>query len=151
MQKISVLLFGIITLTALGCTRVYEDYQEIKDLKWYKKDAQTFHVKIPEDGNYNILFFMRHTIGFPFKNLKIYIKKKSALGEIDAKDLEIPVIAENKNYLGDVAGELWDITYPIWQDIFLKAGTYTFSLQHAMNSDPVVLLVETGLIIEKAK
>jgi hypothetical protein len=74
MKKL-IFLLGISFITLLNsCSSVYSEHQEIKDLKWFKKDIKTFEVEILEAGEYDLFFTMRHSIGYHFTSIKINIE-----------------------------------------------------------------------------
>jgi len=58
-----------------SCSNTYRNFQKIKDMKWYRTDVKTFEVDIPEDGNYDLYFAMRHSTGYPFTSIKISVEQ----------------------------------------------------------------------------
>ena len=138
-----------------SCSDTYRDFQKVKDMKWHRTDVKTFEVDIPEDGNYDLYFAMRHSTGYPFTSIKILIAQINPEGEEYNKDAEFSIADENGQYIGEVTGQLWDIEEMFSENTPLKKGKYTFKISHKMNSDPVILIIDIGLIIksnqEKAK
>ncbi len=142
-------LFIAGTILFSACNDIYRDFQSVKDMKWYKKDVKTFEVTVPEDGNYDLIFAMRHSTGYPFTSIKINIEQKTPDGKIFEKDAEFPVADENGNYIGEVTGQLWDIENVFSGNTFLKKGKYIFKIRHNMNNNPVILVIDIGLIVRK--
>ena len=140
-------IFAISLFTA--CNDIYRNFQSVKDMKWYDTDVKTFDVTIPEDGNYDLIFAMRHSTGYPFTTIKIHIKETIPENKIYEKDAEFPVADENGKYIGEVTGQLWDIEAAFDKNVSLKKGKYTFRIQHNMNHNPVILVIDIGLIVRK--
>ncbi|NPA68290.1 MAG: gliding motility lipoprotein GldH [Chlorobi bacterium] len=149
MEKIfTAILISLIFLFA-GCSYVYRDFKSVKDMKWYRTDIKTFDVNIPDDGNYDLMFALRHLTGYPFTSIKVKIEEKTPEGKLFEKKAEFFLADENGNYIGDVTGELWDIEVPFDENVFLKKGKYTFKISHDMNHNPVILVIDVGLTVKK--
>jgi len=119
-------------------------------MKWERADVKTFEVNISEDGEYDLFFAMRHSYGYPFTSIKINILQITPEGKEFTKEAEFPISDKKGNYLGEVTGQLWDIESSFAEKMFLKKGKYTFKVSHAMNSNPVILVIDVGLIIRKS-
>ncbi len=149
MKKL-IFLLGISFITLLySCSNVYSEHQEIKDLKWFKKDVKTFEVEITKAGEYDLFFAMRHSIGYPFTSIKISIEYLND-NQTFVKEAEFPTTDENGEYIGEVTGQLWDIESVFAERMFLNKGKHIFKISHAMNSNPVILVVDVGLIVKKS-
>lgn len=151
-MKYKILLFIVFIVFVLtACKNIYRNFQSVKDMKWYKKDVKTFDVTIPEDGNYDLIFAMRYSTGYPFTTIKVHIEQTTPERKVLEKDAEFPVADENGNYIGDVTGQLWDIEDVFSENTFLKKGDYTFKINHGMNNNPVILVIDVGLIVRQYK
>jgi len=147
MKKNIFIILIIVSFSA--CTETYRSFQKIEDMKWHKSDVKIFKVEIEESGNYDLTFAFRYATLYPFKNIKVTIAKKTPKGEILTKDAEFMVVDENNKYIGDVGGDIWDLENYFAQNEFLEKGEYEFYIQHNMQNDPVIVVMEVGLIIEK--
>lgn len=145
---LTVILFFILFPS---CSDTYRDFQKVKDMKWERTDTKIFEVDIPEDGNYDLYFAMRHSTGYPFTSIKILVLQINPEGEEFTKDSEFSVADETGQYTGEVTGQLWDIEELFSENTPLKKGKYTFKINHNMNSDPVILVIDVGLLIKKSK
>jgi len=143
------IIFVIFLLNS--CSNVYSEQQKIKDLQWFKTDVKIFEVYIPEDGNYDLFFTMRHSIGYPFTSIKIKIEQITPNNKEFLKKVEFSVIDKERKYIGNVTGQLWDTENLFSKNTFLKKGNYVFRISHAMNSNPVILVIDIGLIVRKSK
>jgi len=149
MRKIIFII--IISISFSACTETYRSFQKVEDMKWYKNDVKIFKVDIKESGNYDLTFAFRYATLYPFKDIKITIAKKTPKGEVLTKDAEFMVVDENNKYIGDVGGDIWDLEKSFAQGEYLEKGKYEFYIQHNMVNDPVIVVMEIGLIIEKHK
>ncbi len=144
------LVFGLL-LSLFSCSDTYRDFQSVKDMKWYKSDSKIFEVDIKEKGYYDLFFAMRYSTGYPFKQIKINIAQKLPDGIELFKNAKIQIANEKNEYLGEVTGQLWDIEALVSEKTYLNKGKYTFKISHAMNNDPVVLVIDVGLIIKQSE
>lgn len=138
-------------LSLFSCSDTYRDFQSVKDMKWYKEDYKTFEVDIKEEGYYDLFFAMRYSTGYPFKQIKIIIAQKQPDGTEFFKDAEIMIANEQNEYIGEVTGQLWDIETLVSEKTYLNKGKYIFKISHAMNNDPVVLVIDVGLVIKQSE
>ncbi len=145
------ILSSLVVLLIASCSYTYKDFQAVEDLKWKKSDVKTFEVEITENGNYDLFFAMRHLTGYPFTTIKVLISQITPDGNEFTKEAEFLVANENGKYKGDVTGQFWDIEDVFSENTPLKKGKYTFKISHKMNNDPVILVVDIGLIIRKSK
>lgn len=138
-------------LFCVSCSNVFSDHQKIDDMQWHRSDVKTFEVDISENGEYDIYFTMRHSTGYPFRNIGIKIEQITPDGTKLSKDADFSVVDENDQYTGDVIGQLWDIEELFSKKTPLIKGKYIFKISHIMNSDPVILVMDVGLLIKKSR
>lgn len=150
MKKLLVLSLFISVILS-SCTDLYRGFSKVKDLKWYKSDAKKFTVDIKKDGYYDLIFAFRYATAYPYNNIKVIISKKNPSGEEFSKEAEFIVVDDNNNYIGDVAGDIWDLENPFDVNEFMKKGLYEFTIEHNMINDPVIVVMEIGLIVRKSK
>ncbi len=138
-----------ITLASCGLIWEYRELHEFEGFKWDNSKAQTFEFSISEDGNYNIEIIGRHLSGFPFRDLNISIQVNGAETMLEG-DLIIPIIGDDDMYVNEGGGDFWDFTFPAFTSTQLPAGDYTATINHTMNQNPLGLMMEIGLQVEKA-
>jgi gliding motility-associated lipoprotein GldH len=148
MKRFTLIISSLLILSS--CNETYRDIQKIDDLKWFREDTKIFEVTIPDDGLYDLYFVFRHSSGYPFTSIKIKLDQTGPEGNQISQDAEFQVADENGEYIGEVAGQLWDIKELFSEKKELKKGKYTFKISHAMNSDPVILVIDIGLIIKES-
>jgi len=145
------LLFIPVFLFLFSCNETFRDFQKVEDMKWHRNDVKKFKVNIPEDGSYDLFFAMRHSTGYPFTSIKILINQLTPDGNELTKEAEFQVANDAGEYIGEVTGQLWDIKALFSENTTLKKGEYVFEIMHNMNTDPVILVIDIGLIIKKSK
>ena len=146
-----IILVSTITILIQSCNNYYSDYSSIKDMKWFKEDIKTFKVNIKEAGNYNLYFTMRFPTGYPYINIKANISMIKPNNEELTKNISFLVRDSTNNYLGAVAGEIWDFEDVFSKNTFLKKGEYKFAVKNNMNSNPVLAVISIGLKIKQIK
>lgn len=151
MKVLKFLLMLSLPIFLFSCSDTYNEYEKVEEMQWYKKDVKTFELSIPEDGNYDLFFGMRHLSGYPFTSIKIEIAQITPDKKELIKEAEFSVADEEGNYIGEVTGQLWDIENLFSENTPLAKGKYTFKISHAMNSNPVILVIDVGLIVRKSK
>jgi len=149
MKKLTYFILFTVILTIFSCNNFYSEHQSVSNLKWYKEDIKSFEVNIEEDGIYDFIFAIRYATGFPYRTMKIKITQKSNDSIETSQEKEFEVVDKNNNYIGEVAGELWDLETICIQKLKVKQGNYIYTLEHEMKSNPVIMVVDVGLIIKK--
>jgi len=142
--------FLFILFAISSCSDTFRDTQKIADMKWNRTDIKSFEVDISEKGNYDLHFTMRHSTGYPFRNIGVKIEQITPAGKELSKEVDFLVVNENNEYKGDVIGQLWDIEELFSENTPLEKGKYTFKISHIMNTDTVILVINVGLKIRKS-
>lgn len=152
MKRVRIIIIAFAaSLFLSACGDVYSEYQKVPDLQWTKKDSKTFEFQIEEEGNYDLVFALRYATMFPYKVLKIQIDYERSDGKSFEKDLFVEVIGKDGKYIGDVAGNMWDLEKTFSENEKLKPGKYKITYTSAMPRDPVPAVIELGLIVQKHK
>ena len=150
-MKIKILLPAVLIFFFIECRNVYRNFSEIPSLKWYKKDVLKFKVNINEDGIYDLFFALRYTTGFPYRNISVKITRKADDGIEWYKDCNFRIVNENDEYIGEVAGDMWDFEECFAEKQEMKHGTYYFEIEHTMPDDPVIPVLDVGLTVRKSQ
>lgn len=146
---LSVFLFTTV-LSACGLLWEYRSLHEFEGMEWDNSTAQTFDFSISETGNYKVEIIGRHITGYQFRILKgiITIEGGSVMLE---NEFTIPIIGEDDMYLNEGGGDLWDFTFPAITSTNLPAGDYTATINHTMEQNPLGLVMEIGMQVERLK
>jgi gliding motility-associated lipoprotein GldH len=146
---LSIAVFATL-ISSCGLIWEYRSLNELEGMEWDNTTAQTFDFSISETGNYKVEIIGRHITGFQFKNLTgtMTIKGGSIMLE---NEFTIPIIGEDDMYLNEGGGDLWDFTFPAITSTNLPAGDYTATINHTMEQNPLGLVMEIGMQVDKAK
>jgi len=139
----------LISFFSINCNTFFKEHQAVQNLKWYREDTKSFDVTIYEEGSYDFIFAFRFATGFPYRTMKIKITQKSSENVEITQDCQFEVVDKNNNYNGDVAGELWDLETICLSKLKLIPGNYTYTISHTMENNPVIMVVDIGLIVKK--
>jgi gliding motility-associated lipoprotein GldH len=115
------------------------------------KDVQKFEFRISQAGIYDLYFTMRYVTGYPNPNILVKISQKTPEGKEYFKDCVFRIIDQNQNYIGEVAGNMWDFEECFAEKQDLESGIYQFEIEQTMPEDPVILIVDVGLIVRKSE
>jgi gliding motility-associated lipoprotein GldH len=154
MKKTIFLLAMLSTLlSACSKNKVYEKYIKIDNYKWKRDKLITFDVDIKNtNSNYDVILALRHTTYYAFANIKVNVTITFPSGEMRTRDYNIFLRDADGSFKGDGAGDLWDITYPVFDDItFPDVGNYKFEVQNVMPIVELPDIMDVGLIVRKAE
>ncbi|MEZ4720629.1 MAG: hypothetical protein R2813_01990 [Flavobacteriales bacterium] len=150
MKKLILLTGIIVTVSSCGLLWVFRQLHEMPDMTWRQSDIQTFNAEIKESGNYNVVFLFRHVHGFPYKDVGIRMQMRDSQTD-EMFEYSVPIIADNKEYLGDGSGDMWDVEFPMLERHHFDAGHVEFAIEHRMAKEDLQLVMEVGIKIERAK
>ena len=134
-----------------SCSNIYSRYESVPDMQWTKADAKQFTFDIKEEADYDMIFALRYATLFPYPVLQTTIEIAHPDGTEFEKDAAFQIIGDNGKYIGEVAGNMWDFESPFSEGQHLKPGKYKVTYTHAMPSEPVIAVMELGLIIRKTE
>lgn len=148
-MKKTLTIIALISIIS-SCNNVYSEFQKVPDMKWYKNDIKKFTVNIEENGNYDLLFAFRYATLYPYRNIKILITKTLPNGDLYTKGAEFQVVDQNNNYIGSAGGDIWDLENIFAENEYLEKGKYEFIIEQDMDTDPIIVVMEIGLIVKKS-
>ncbi len=151
----SIAIFACIALSLFGCqskNRIYSEHKELSSqLQWLKKDVREFEVPI-EDPNaaYTLSLSFRYAEGFPDKAMKVNVIEISPKGTETSKVYTLKVKDDNGKYIGEPGLDIWDSEHVIEANKkYTEKGKYTYKIEPAMPKDPVNMVMEIGVIVDK--
>lgn len=158
MQRI--ISFGITLFLGsilIGCQpegRVFEEHQDLSpNIEWLKKDARSFDVTIKDVNTpYNVRLAFRYANGYPYPIARVKLTEKGPEGQINVSEHDLKVRSKNGEYIGEPGYDIWDSEHLILPNkTYSAAGNYTYTVEHAMPTDPLNFAMEVGLIIDQVK
>ena len=80
------------------------------------------------------------------------VTETSPVGKEIVKEYDLKVRSDNGNYIGDAGLDIWDSDHLVEAaKMYSETGTYTYRIEHIMPDDPLTLVMEIGMILDKAK
>lgn len=153
MKKIALtLLIGLSLMSCNSNNRIYSENKELStQMEWLKKDVRTFDVSIENTEDvYDLSLSFRYTEGFPYDVMKVNVIETSPSGKETTKEYNLKVREENGEYIGEVALDIWDSEHLIEANKkYAEKGKYSYKIEHAMPKDPVQMVMEIGVILDK--
>ncbi len=153
MYKISFTLLALaLALSACDKNRIFDKNTEIPDMAWDKNNILKFDVDITDTVSPdNIYINVRNASQYQFSNLFLFFMTQLPDGRASRDTVEL-TLADEKGWLGDGAGDIWDNRILFKKNFrFPMSGKYTFELEQAMRLNPLPLIIDAGIRIEKAK
>jgi gliding motility-associated lipoprotein GldH len=150
-------LFSLFAITVLlsSCSRntVYSKYQTFENKEWYAKDKVTFDLEMMDTQSlHDISVMVRHADAYPYSNLYLFLTTKYPDGKITLDTLECILANAKGEWMGDGAGDIFDITIPLKKSTrFPLAGKYSFTFEQAMRTDPLPMIMDFGFEIKRSK
>lgn len=153
MHKILLILFALaVLLTACDKKRVFEKNAEIPEMMWDKSNVLKFEVPIEDTVSANNIYInVRNASKYQFSNLFLFFTTRIPDGKAERDTVEL-TLADEKGWLGEGAGDIWDNRILFKKNFrFPQAGIYTFELEQGMRQNPLPLIMDAGIRIEKAE
>jgi gliding motility-associated lipoprotein GldH len=147
-MKFKFTLALIFTLLLFSCDNaVYKEFYNFPDIQWDQSVTPSFDINIKETGQYDVVFTMRYIEGFQYKNMIGSILLSDLKNAPIVKKFNFTVIDDNKEYIGDVAGNMWDIEYTLFADTTLEAGKYTIQAEQLVHEKTLPFVSDIGIRI----
>lgn len=147
------LLLSLVSLLIASCglLYLYRELHELPGMQWSKSSVQSFEVRLDNSKEVDASILFRHVDGYRYENVKMKIlAKHDGTTWLDTL-LIVPIKNESGDYLGEGAVDIWDVDFPFLTKEKLDAGQHTFEISHTMNTDPLPLVMEVGLVLTESK
>ena len=154
-MKNTILLFAIISAGLISCqpeNRVFIEHKELSiDLEWLKADSREFKVPVTDNSlTYDLSLSFRYATGFAYQVAKVKVTETSPSGKETIKEYDLKVREENGDYVGEPGYDIWDSEHTVEPNKkYEETGTYTYVIQHNMPEDPLNMVMEIGVILDK--
>jgi gliding motility-associated lipoprotein GldH len=151
--NITVAALMLFALCACNKSVVYSKYETLPEAGWSSANKLHFDVEITDNQSLNNVFLtVRHADAYPYNNLFVFLTTQYPDGKKITDTLECVLANEKGEWKGDGAGDLWDNKIPLKQNVrFPLTGKYTFTFEQGMRVDPLPLILDFGMVIEKVK
>lgn len=142
-----------IAFTACNQNILTSQITKLPEEGWKTENKLTYTVDVKDNSPYyNVFLNVRHADSYPFSNLFVFLTTTNPNGKTTTDTLECILANKKGEWQGDGAGDIWDNKIPLKQNlIFPLAGKYTFTFEQGMRINPLPLIMDFGITIEKAK
>ncbi len=148
-----IILFSAILLSSCGNNVVFSKYQNFENNEWFAKNKVSFDLEMTDANSFHdISVMVRHADAYPYSNLYLFLTTTYPDGKITLDTLECILANPKGEWMGNGAGDIFDITIPLKQSArFPLVGKYNFTFEQAMRTDPLPLIMDFGFEIKKSK
>lgn len=150
-----IISFCIVANLFVSCNKnvVFSEYQKIPEEGWKTENKLTYTIDIKDNTPYhNVFLTVRHADSYPFSNLFVFLTTTYPNGKTSIDTLECILANKKGEWQGDGAGDLWDNKILLKQNlIFPQIGKYTFTFEQGMRTNPLPLILDFGMVVEKVK
>jgi gliding motility-associated lipoprotein GldH len=145
------LMLAAFMLTGCGRNVVYSEYHDFKDAMWPAGEKAVFDVEITDTQSLNnISLMVRHADSYPYSNIFLFVTSKYPDGKVLVDTMEVLLANTKGEWQGSGAGDIFDLKVPVKRNIrFPLSGKYQFSFEQGMRVDPLPMVMDFGLEIEK--
>jgi len=155
LQNKFLFLFIVAGLFFSSCNKniVFSEYKNFKDYDWYAKDKAVFGMEITDTQTLNNIYLMvRHADSYQFSNVIVFVTTKYPDGKSLTDTMNVILSNDKGEWMGSGSGDIFDFKIPVKKNVrFPLAGKYQFSFEQGMRVDPLPMVMDFGLEIEKAK
>ena len=147
-MKFKAILILAFTLLLFSCDNaVYNEFYTFSTIQWDQEETPTFEIDLEKTGQYDVIFTMRYIEGFQYKNMIGSVLLSDLKNKPVVNKFKFDVIDDNNEYIGDVAGNMWDIEYTVFSDTTLEAGKYTIQTEQLVHEKTLPFFYEVGIRI----
>jgi gliding motility-associated lipoprotein GldH len=101
-------------------------------------------------NNFNILFTIRNSSSYPFRNIFLFVTTTSPAGASITDTLEYMLADEKGNWYGKGIGDIHELTVQYKSNIYFpEKGIYSFKVQHGMRVEDLSGIYDFGIRIVK--
>jgi gliding motility-associated lipoprotein GldH len=95
---------------------------------------------------------VRNAGGYQFSNLFLFVKTTLPKGQASIDTVECNLATPEGKWLGSGLGDIYDNQILYKKNIrFLFSGKYKFEIEQAMRINPLPMIMDVGIRIEKAQ
>lgn len=150
-----VLSCSILSLLFSACRKnvILSEYTKLPEEGWRTENKLKFSVDIVDNKPYHHVYLnVRHADSYPYSNLYVFLTTTYPNGKTTLDTLECVLANKKGEWVGDGAGDIWDHKILLKQNVlFPQTGKYVFSFEQGMRSNPLPLVMDFGMTIEKAE
>ena len=131
---------------------VFEKNVSIKGGAWAYEVQPAVRFDVTDTtASYNVSVVCRHTDGYAYKNLWVFISTLQPGDTIQRKErFELTLQDNTGRWYGTGMDDIWEQRIPLYSNLhFSKTGTYTVVFQQDMRENALKGILDIGLRVEK--
>lgn len=132
---------------------VYSKYETLPEEGWATEHKLSYQLDMKDTNTLHHVFLtIRHADAYPYRNLFVFLTTSYPDGKKTTDTLECLLANDKGQWLGDGAGDIWDVKKLLKKNVrFPQSGHYTFTFEQGMRINPLPLIMDFGMIVEKAE
>jgi len=153
LKALIALIVIVFIFSACNKNVVYSKYEKLPEEGWKMEQKLSYEVEVDDANCLNDVYItVRHADAYPYSNLFVFLTTTYPNGKISVDTCEL-ILANNKGeWQGNGAGEIWDNKIPLKKNVrFPQTGKYTFTFEQGMRSNPLPMIMDFGMVVEKVK
>jgi gliding motility-associated lipoprotein GldH len=135
----------------MGQQTVYEEYHKMENIVWEKFDNQVFEINdLEENQAYDVYLEIRHLPEYPFDYFFFTLAVIQPDGNYRAQEYK-PYLKKAGVWESDCMGDFCDFSFPVKKHFYInQKGSYKFEFENRMPKNPLIGVIEVGLVIKKS-
>lgn len=156
LHKKSILTFcSLVFLILTSCNKnvVFSKYEKLPESGWDSSNKLSYEVEVNDITSLHSVFLtVRHADSYPYNNLFVFLTTTYPDGKNVTDTCELILANQKGEWIGDGAGDIWDDKIPLKLNTkFPQTGKYKFTFEQGMRTNPLPLIMDFGMVIEKVK
>ena len=153
MKNIRNLLFITLILATIGCREdnPNEIYYPFQSESWQRFNILSFELQVEKaDKPYEVVFFARHNLDFPYRSLDFNMVMNTPSGEERIKEYRLKVKNPAGKLLGKCENEICEVMVVLKKEIYFnKSGLLVIELENLTPRMKTPGLLGVGIRLEK--
>ena len=154
-KKSLLAVLSVVVIMIASCNNhvVYSKYEKLPEDGWKTDHKLSYEVDVTDVANLHSVFLtVRHADSYPYNNLFVFLTTQYPDGKKSIDTCELILANPKGEWIGDGAGDIWDNKIPLKQNVkFPQTGKYIFTFEQGMRTNPLPLIMDFGMVIEKVK
>jgi gliding motility-associated lipoprotein GldH len=141
----------IAVIASCNTIDIFERTKAFPSQTWKSTEQPSFTFEIKDTTvRYNIFIVLRHTDAYNFNNIWLNLTTLAPFDTATTQHLDLKLADNNNGWLGSGMDDIFEHRIKITRmPAYLKAGKYTFALQHIMREEPLQHVMNVGIRVEK--
>jgi gliding motility-associated lipoprotein GldH len=143
----------LMLIVSCTTTDLFEKTVVIPHHEWQSSYRPSFEFDIKDTTSlYKVFLVLRHNEKYNFKNIYVNLYIKGPGQDTAVKvQRDLLLATDAKGWLGTGMDDIYEHRIVLTENQSLKAGVYTFTIEHIMREDPLKNVLNVGIRVEKEK